>query len=269
MTENLRVWSALAKTDPNHTKTFKRAGGFSGTAVKPIYQTQKITEQFGPCGIGWGIGEPQFTIVNGDNKEVLVFCTVAVWHTAPENRFYGVGGDKVVTYIKANPQYSRPERWENDDEAFKKAFTDAVGNAFKQLGMAADVHMGLFDDAKYVAGLRREAEDAKQAHVSDDTERVEKTTQETRTKLYPARIPVAEWSNDIEKDAAWKAWANLFKQAIDDAQNIDELNRWMRENDETLENLSKHSMSAEQFLTDRAAKRRHLLSQAPAERPAA
>ena len=43
-----------------------------------------------------------------------------------------------------------------DDEAFKKAFTDAIGNAFKFVGVAADVHMGLFEDSKYLAEVTAE-----------------------------------------------------------------------------------------------------------------
>src|SRR5690606_23505473 len=43
-----------------------------------------------------------------------------------------------------------------DDEAFKKAFTDATLNGFKALGVAADIHMGLFDDDKYVSAMERE-----------------------------------------------------------------------------------------------------------------
>ena len=35
--DNLRVWNALAKTDPAQTKGFSRAGGFKGTAVKPMW----------------------------------------------------------------------------------------------------------------------------------------------------------------------------------------------------------------------------------------
>lgn len=154
--DNLRIWSALAKTDPTQTKQFSRAGGFKGTAVKPIWVVKMLTEQFGPCGEGWGIGEPSFQVVAGDNREVLVYCTVSCWHGSPENVLYGVGGDKIVTHIKANAQYNRPERWENDDEAFKKAFTDAVNNAFKFVGVAADIHMGLFDDSKYVAAVHDE-----------------------------------------------------------------------------------------------------------------
>lgn len=158
---NMKVWNALCRTDPAQTKAFNRAGGFKGTAVKPIWVVKRLTEQFGACGEGWGIGEPQFQVINGDHKEVLVYCTVECWHGSPENKLYGVGGDKVVTHIKANPQYNRAERWENDDEAFKKAFTDAVNNAFKFVGVAADIHMGQFDDSKYVNELRKEFEEPK------------------------------------------------------------------------------------------------------------
>lgn len=155
---NLDLWDRLSRTDPAQTKTFKRAGGFSGTAVKPIYTVQRMTEEFGPCGEGWGINEPVFQVVPGDNREMMVYCTVGLW-VGSGKPIYGVGGDKIVTHIKANDQYNRPERWENDDEAFKKAFTDAVGNAMKYLGMSADVHMGLFDDSKYVTARKREIED--------------------------------------------------------------------------------------------------------------
>jgi hypothetical protein len=156
--DNLAIWNALGKTDPKHTKPFKRAGGFRGTAIKPIWIIRRLTEQFGPCGVGWGMDEPDFQIVSGDNREVMVYCTVAGWYTENGQRatVYGVGGDKIVTHIKANDQYNRPERWENDDEAFKKAFTDAVGNAFKFVGMGADVHMGLFEDSKYLREVEAE-----------------------------------------------------------------------------------------------------------------
>src|SRR4051812_37565854 len=78
---NLRIWDALAKTDPKHTKPFSRAGGFRGTAVKPIWITKRLTELFGPCGVGWGMGEPSFNVVPGAD-EVLVYCTVAGWYVA-------------------------------------------------------------------------------------------------------------------------------------------------------------------------------------------
>lgn len=146
--DRMSIWKALSRTDPEATKGFQRAGGFSGTAVKPIWVVKRLTEQFGPCGEGWGIGEPKFEVVPAGGNEMLVYCWVSCWHTSPENVLWGVGGDKVVTARKNGPF--------TDDEAFKKAFTDAVNNAFKFIGVAADIHMGLFDDNKYVAQVRNE-----------------------------------------------------------------------------------------------------------------
>lgn len=158
--DNLAIWEALGKTDPAHTKPFKRGGGFSGTAINPLWIVQRLTELFGPCGIGWGIDQPEFQVVNGSNHEILVYSIVSGWYMRAGRRatVHGVGGDKVVTHIKANVERKREERWENDDEAFKKAYTDAVGNAFKFLGVGADVRMGLFEDSKYQEEVRREFE---------------------------------------------------------------------------------------------------------------
>lgn len=146
-TANLRIWNALSHTDPKHTKPFSRAGGFKGTALKPIWIVQRLTEQFGPVGEGWGMGRPEFQVIE-TNGETLVYCTAACWHTNPENVFYGVGGDKVSVKRQNGPF--------NDDEAFKKAFTDAVNNAFKFAGVGADIHMGLFEDSKYLAEVTAE-----------------------------------------------------------------------------------------------------------------
>lgn len=195
---NTAIWDALCKTDPAHTKQFSRAGGFKGTALKPIWIVKRLTEQFGPVGIGWGVGKPDFQVVSGVNAEVLVYCTVRCWHTTEDNAFYGVGGDKVVTHIKANPQYNRPERWENDDEAFKKAFTDAVNNAFKFLGVGADIHMGQFEDSKYLREVsehfNQPANDAKPARGS---------------KHSALQTAVRQFVHTMEGCGDWDEWASF------------------------------------------------------------
>lgn len=150
---NTAIWDALGKTDPAHTKQFQRSGGFKGTALKPMWMNKRLTEHFGPVGTGWGMGEPSFQVVPGHEGEVMVYCTVACWASNPQNVFYGVGGDKVVGKNKYGLQ--------SDDEAFKKAYTDAIGNAFKFLGVGADIHMGQFDDSKYVEQVAREFEQEK------------------------------------------------------------------------------------------------------------
>ena len=94
----------------------------------------------------------------------MVFCTVGLWYvqSARSQTVYGVGGDKVVVKQSSGLR--------TDDEAFKKAYTDALGNAMKFIGVGADVHMGQFDDNKYVQDVRNEFEEAKKAEVFAEVE---------------------------------------------------------------------------------------------------
>lgn len=208
MTDNLAIWNTLGRTSPDQTKQFKRGGGFTGTAIKPIYTEQKMTEQFGPCGIGWGFSEPQFQIVPGANNEVMVYCWLTLWFVHEGARSMpipGVGGDKIVTHIKANEQYKRPERWESDDEAFKKAFTDAIGNAMKHIGMSADVHMGRFDDSKYVNDLRREDAEANSNPAPTQARVTPANHPVTRTDTGPAGVPLSDADQEILVNATKSA----------------------------------------------------------------
>lgn len=215
---NTDLWDKLGKTDPAHTKPFKRAGGFSGTAIKPMFSYRRLTEEFGPCGYGWGVNEPVFQVVPGQNNEVMVFCTVSGWYMLEGKpaTVYGVGGDKVVTYIKANEQYNRPERWENDDEAFKKAFTDALTNAFKLVGVGADVHMGMFDDNKYVNAMKKEFEEApkepapKAASSAEQKRQIEEIERELLdcNSLVAVNSCAEAWKHIAVRDG----WSRDYKQ---------------------------------------------------------
>ena len=203
MSDNMKIWSVLEKTDPSHTKAFQRSGGFKGTAIKPIYCDKRMTELFGPCGEGWGIGKPEFQVVSAD-KEILVFCTVGVWHGTRENIVYGVGGDKVLA--------DQSKGLKTSDEAFKMAFTDAIGNAYKHLGMSADIHMGRFDDAKYLEELKEEfggEEKTKSAPTPD-----EYVTQATATIRNP-KVSVDDLVKWWEDEAPARRAAGLTQDHVD------------------------------------------------------
>lgn len=215
MTGNLELWEKLGKTDPSHTKQFKRGGGFSGTAIKPMWSYKRMTEEFGPCGKGWGVCEPSFQVVPGPEGEVLVFCTASIWYGPEKNLVFGVGGDKAVGKNKYGLQA--------DDEAFKKAFTDAITNALKLIGVGADVHMGMFDDNKYVNTMREEfaepspeqgpeTKKASSAHQKRGLEDIEKDLLDCNTiadvnkcaKIWAALMDRDGWTKDYRDIAAPK-----------------------------------------------------------------
>lgn len=138
MTDNLRIWSQVDRTNPDHTKKVNQRGGF--TAISAAYQIMRATEVFGPIGEGWGYdaGAPIF-------QEGLVFVPVTLWQ-----------GDRSKVF---GPMFGGSE-WKNgsrpDSDALKKATTDALTKLLSQLGFNADVFLGKFDDNKYVAEVREE-----------------------------------------------------------------------------------------------------------------
>lgn len=220
MSENTKLWDMLGRTDPAHTKSFTRGGGFKGTAIKPMWSYRRMTEEFGPCGKGWGINAPDFT-VQDVGEERLVYCTVSIWYETREQVCFGVGGDKVLAKNKYGIS--------SDDEAFKKAFTDAVTNALKMIGVGADVHMGMFDDNKYINTMRQEFADEpaqtekpkRQVGYRDDGTRTphslnkEQVWQEMQRELAECQTITAvnklamAWSKKIEADKWPDTWREL------------------------------------------------------------
>ena len=208
MTDNLKIWDALKTTDPAHTKKFTRAGGFKGTAIKPIYMVRKMTEMFGPAGKGWGMGEPAFKTVEC-GEAIMVYCTVSLWWGNGEQKVYGVGGDTV--------QGKNRNGVFVDDEAFKKAYTDAMSNAMKQIGVGADVHMGQHDDDKYVATVSEQlhGDDTPHNTPSNGAVKVEQSNTAkdkwtgplNKTKLYDELRPIVrefEACDDLDQFICFK-----------------------------------------------------------------
>ena len=150
MTDNKRYWDLLKKTDPKFTKRINKGFG-EITTIDPQWQIGKMTEVFGPVGIGWGY-TVQYTYT-----EQLVFAEVSIWTEAYSN-IYG-------------PVCSVQKLWRKtgalDDEAPKKAMTDAMTKAFSHLGVSADVFLGMFDNSKYVEKVAAEYKSLNKSKVTE------------------------------------------------------------------------------------------------------
>jgi len=134
MTNNMELWNKVCRTDPDSTTHVTVRGGF--TAICAMSQIQAATEQFGAAGEGWGwsFSDPVYP----PNETVVVKCIL--WHGKKENTIEQFGQKKLA----------------NDEDALKKAGTDALTKCLSYLGFNADVFLGKFDDNKYVAELREE-----------------------------------------------------------------------------------------------------------------
>lgn len=162
---NTRIWDQVDVTDPSATKNFTGMGGFKGTAIKPTYLMHKATEVFGPCGEGWGwvVLEDRFDEggpLQAPTKEWPDAPRInAKLHTLKIELWYlGKDGQKcTIQHYGHTPfVYFQQGKIMTDWEAAKKSLTDAIGKCLQPLGFAADIHMGLFDDADYVDAVRDE-----------------------------------------------------------------------------------------------------------------
>lgn len=236
---NLDVWETLEKTDPEFTKPFNRAGGFKGTAIAPVYSIRRMTEMFGACGTGWGYDEPRFQTVSVGN-DMLVYCTVRLWYGSDGNSVYGVGGDRVA--------FMRRDSMFVDDEAFKKAFTDALTNAMKHLGMSADVYMGLFDDNKYVAERRAEA---------STNGRVDQQSGPNKSGPFWSRRNYSITAKNAQE------YADKFIRAVRDAPGSQQIKKLLKDNGAGLKQLEAENNDAYQTIMSEAEVREQaLLSEA-------
>lgn len=141
---NMRIYDAVRAVPPEAIKPIT-AGRLKGKSdINPMWRIKVLTEQFGPCGEGWYTeGVRYWTVIQEKSMEMAVFCELQL-HTKGENGWsapiYGIGGNTVIAAEK-NGLYL-------DDEAYKKAYTDALSVACKALGIGADVYWQ-YDRTKY------------------------------------------------------------------------------------------------------------------------
>lgn len=165
MSDNLKLWDSLEKTDRRYTKPFNR-GGFKGDAINGAYILKRLTETFGPCGIGWRFVVDHEDYVSGHvlkegaSAEAVTRTVVHVVRGHLEYIAPARAGEIDPPWYKTGEQYGQTTMvGENkngiytDEEAPKKSVTDCIAKCACLLGIGADIHLGQFDDNKWVVGV--------------------------------------------------------------------------------------------------------------------
>lgn len=223
---NLAMWNRLMPTNPKYTKAFDR-GGFKGTATNGTYIVQRLTEEFGPCGIGWFFVLEEervregHTLKNGDKCQLHV-VRGHIRYTRDGNQFYDTSPQFGQTMLVGENKYGTF----TDEEAPKKSITDCISKCAVLLGIAADVHLGLFDDNKYVN--QRKQEEA--AEVPSPT--AEKTV--------PDRQMPAEEPQENDLTIARQVFS-LVKSVCEKAEDVAEINDCLKHNKASLAVLERAS----------------------------
>lgn len=133
--KNLDLYNVF-RVVPENAKKKIEAGRLKGmTDINPMFRIKSLTEQFGICGFGWYYEITKQWLEQGADGVISAFVNINL-------------------YIKYNGEWSKPicgtggstfvakelKGLYTDDEAYKKALTDAISIACKNLGMCADVY---------------------------------------------------------------------------------------------------------------------------------
>lgn len=220
--DNMRLWNRFKETDPAHTKKVEFGRKF--TAIDAHWQIMRVTEILGPVGEGWTYHVEHSVERLADNMILAVADVTIRWRNRdPE----GLPSERWSQYgpVRATCEFYTPNKSGKmtlDEDAPKKAMTDALTKGLSHLGVSADVFLGLFDDNRYVANAAKKWEAAKSAEDPNMPESVrivlrkidEATTQdELADVLANARGGAADWSQPHKNLVALRAGEKRSKLA--------------------------------------------------------
>lgn len=198
---NLSLWNKVSMTDPRHVKEIT-GKPYKGHSPKPHYIVRRLTEEFGPVGIGWG-----FTIVsqgmeNMGPADVLHVAHIRLWYILDGKRgeLEQVGQTKAAYTTNAG-------KFTVDEDAPKKSVTDALIKCASYIGFAADIFMGQWDDSGYVQ------------HVRDEI--AKKEAQEATSDIYRKAMAIlspAAKEGMKSLETAWKTLSPDMRVAVESAK---------------------------------------------------
>ena len=229
--DNLHIYRQVSSVPEDAQKPFESSWGKTLTEINGMWRIQKLTELFGPCGEGWFTEVTRQERVDFPNGEVCVFTDINLYLKDTKSGRWskpirGTGGNRLVL--------KNADGLFIDDEAYKKAYTDALGIACKALGFGADIYWGR-NDSKYDSGTATTASSsAKESDSKPETAAAPQKAETTESvKGLPELSPshprwdaFISWAAKKPKDKpSWQLRSAIRKQwTITDA-NFTELMR--------------------------------------------
>ena len=210
MSNNKALWQRAFTTDPKAVKAIT-GKQYAGSSPKPYWIVERLTDEFGPCGIGWG-----FQIINErferfSDTDSLHVASVRFWYVLDGQRgeLEQIGQTKASYTTKAGA-------FMLDEDAPKKSVTDALVKCASYLGFAGDIFSGRWDDSKYVAEAgaewnRRRTEESPQRAAWLETQKgliFGATTVGALKSVMADAVDLAMSNNDTSAVDQLNAWAD-------------------------------------------------------------
>ena len=103
--DNMEVLGKL-KTTPEEAQKEIPAGRLKGfTDINPMWRLKRLTEVFGPCGVGWKYEVVSTNVMHGPNDEAAAFVNILLYYKRPDGEWSegipGMGGSMFVSKEKS------------------------------------------------------------------------------------------------------------------------------------------------------------------------
>lgn len=181
---NMELYNRFGKT-PKEAQKPITGGRLNGmTDINPMFRIKSLTEEFGPVGFGWYYEITNKWLEQGADNVVAAFVDINLYVKYKgewSKPIQGTGGSSFVT--------KETKGLYTDDEAYKKALTDAISIACKSLGMCADIYYS--KDSKF--GTKYDVINTNE----NNTTNKDKTTT-TTTKIKTTTTTKKEYKIDME-----------------------------------------------------------------------
>ncbi len=140
---NMELFKQFEKTADEAKKPIE-AGRLKGfTDINPMWRFKRLTEVFGPVGIGWKYVITDKRILPGADGVVSAFVDILLFYKLNGEWSEGIPGTGGSAFVA-----KESKGLYTSDECFKMALSDAIGTACKALGMSADIYFSK-DRSKY------------------------------------------------------------------------------------------------------------------------
>ena len=194
---NLSIYERV-RSVPKEAKKEIEAGRLKGkNDINPMWRIKKLTEVFGPVGFGWYTEIVRTWTEASESGEMAVFVDINLFVKKDgewSKPIYGNGGNRLIANEKKYENGQQVYIPYLDDDAYKKAYTDAISVAAKAHGIGADVYFEK-DVTKY---------DSQQPAAAQ-----------------PVQQPTAPvLPNLTSKSATWKSAVAFTASLKDDAETI-------------------------------------------------
>lgn len=132
---NLDLYNAVRSVPEEAKKTIEKGRLKGFTDINPMWRIKALTEQFGPCGIGWKYEIACREFHQGANGVCAVFTDINLYVKYNGEWSEAIPGTGGATFVakESSGLYT-------SDECVKMATTDALSVACKALGIGADVY---------------------------------------------------------------------------------------------------------------------------------